>query len=550
MRVLLLGLVSVFAVGLVACETASKSNTSSPPKQPNATAQNIDTPVSPTATIVVPNPNKSHKDINQQKMPTETLAPALIEGKDKTPNYLNSYSLNNDEFGTQVTVTVKGDTRMIISNALPDHATGYFPNAGNPNTISPQNVSHNYVTNPVWVGSATDVRITGVAINGVKFEPGTAERITCESGERFRVEGLQDVFNLGMDFNNAHVQPSGEYHYHGVSQLLVDAYASGDDLVHVGFAADGFLMYYSKSGRYKSSFALITAPRAGENCTASGPGGSRKVKVAGTTPDGTYTSDWTYRESSGDLDSCNGITIDGKYIYLITNGYPYVGRCLNGEVSEKAPTGGPPGADQYACNINPDGFCIFTGLPHQKGLKPGTDKIINSEGNVLFNIDNAIATDASGKTLAPTGKPAAAGDSLKASSHENMSDDEKAFHKVMAIMFPIRNALMYDISDLSIQNWEELTTELRVRGIKETSFTSGSTPKDNYYSREDIFTLAKNPDGKDIHHPVMKFLEESGLYLLCHVTTDEFNAVLKEAHPEGHDPCGEAVITSKVPFNG
>ena len=48
----------------------------------------------------------------------------------------------------------------------------------------------------------------------------------------------------------------------------------------------------------------------------------------------------------------------------------------------------------------------------------------------------------------------------------------------------------------------------------------------------------------------MKFLEESGLYFLCHVTTDEFNVLLKEAHPEGHDPCGDAVITTKVPFNG
>ena len=60
--------------------------------------------------------------------------------------------------------------------------------------------------------------------------------------------------------------------------------------------------------------------------------------------------------------------------------------------------------------------------------------------------------------------------------------------------------------------------------------------------------MAKNPGGKDIHHEVMKFLEESGLYLLCHVTSDEFNQTLKDTHPEGHDPCEDAMIETKIPF--
>ena len=46
----------------------------------------------------------------------------------------------------------------------------------------------------------------------------------------------------------------------------------------------------------------------------------------------------------------------------------------------------------------------------------------------------------------------------------------------------------------------------------------------------------------------MKFLEEAGLYLLCHVTSDEFNQMLKDTHPEGHDACGAANIAEKVPF--
>jgi len=88
-------------------------------------------------------------------------------------------------------------------------------------------------------GAQTEVRTTGVAVNGVKFEPGTAETVTCDSGETLRVEALQDINDLGLDFNNAHVQPTGEYHYHGASELLADADSTGDVDVEIdGTAAD------------------------------------------------------------------------------------------------------------------------------------------------------------------------------------------------------------------------------------------------------------------------------------------------------------------------
>ena len=87
-----------------------------------------------------------------------------------------------------------------------------------------------------------------------------------------------------------------------------------------------------------------------------------------------------------------------------------------------------------------------------------------------------------------------------------------------------------------------------MRGVKDQTFTDGPTPKDNYYGRNGIFELAKNPEGKDIHHDVMKFLEEAGLYFLCHVTSDGFGQMLQDTHPEGHNPCEDAKITEKIPF--
>ena len=253
--------------------------------------------------------------------------------------YLDSYSLMDEAFGTMVTVTVADGTRTIVTNALPDHETGEFPNAGNPNTITEQDLTWAFPTEALFTGDATGVRTSGVAVNGVKFEPGTAETVTCDSGETFRIEALQDVYDLGFDFNNAHVQPGGEYHYHGISALLVDAYDTDDDLVHIGFAADGYLMYYSKSGSYDSSFVLTDVARSGSGCVASGPGGT-EVDIAGTAPDGTYTSDFEFVDGAGDLDSCNGTTVDGQYVYIVTDTFPYVSRCLNGDVSGSGDVGG------------------------------------------------------------------------------------------------------------------------------------------------------------------------------------------------------------------
>ena len=213
-----------------------------------------------------------------------------------------------------------------------------------------------------------------------------------------------------------------------------------------------------------------------------------------------------------------------------------------------APGGPPPKGPDKACVIGPNGYCIFTGRPHETGLKQGTDEVLDRDGNFLYSMNEAVAASSSGEILKATGRPAFDGDDLIESSQDGMTGDEKAFHKVMAIMFPIRNALMYDIATVTQSEWDELVKDLAKRAIKETTYTDGVTPRDNYYGRQGVFGLAKNPEGKDIHHEVMKFLEEAGLYLLCHVTSDEFNQILKDTHPEGHDPCEDAKIITKIPF--
>ena len=267
--------------------------------------------------------------------------------------YLVDYELADEDFGTMVTVTVDDETRTMMSNSLPNHETGEFPNSGNPNEISEQELVFEFPSTGTYTGTASFAQTPGVALNGVTFEPGTAETATCDSGETYRIEALQDLYDLGLDFNNAHVQPGGQYHYHGVSELLVDAFDSDEDLALVGFAADGFLIVYSKSGAYDSSYVLSTDARSGTDCLISGPAGT-VVDLDGTTPDGTYTSDFDYVEGAGDLDECNGTEIDGEYVYFLTDEYPYIPRCLMGEAAAGPADGGVGGAAPGQGGTAPD----------------------------------------------------------------------------------------------------------------------------------------------------------------------------------------------------
>ena len=116
--------------------------------------------------------------------------------------------------------------------------------------------------------------------------------------------------------NNAHVQPNGMYHYHGLPIGLIQTQKKPDDLIHVGFAGDGFKIYASMKNKFKSSYQLKKGSRSG------GPGGLH---------DGTYTQDFEFEHGAGDLDECNGIdTGEHGYIYLITEEFPFIPRCWKG----------------------------------------------------------------------------------------------------------------------------------------------------------------------------------------------------------------------------
>lgn len=231
----------------------------------------------------------------------------------------------------RVSITEKGHYRIIQSNGIPKHQTGQFPNSGNPHTITPQDYSFTVTLRPEKTGHSnlSNRTMFGVTLNGVPFDPGTAEFYNNDRRSGWNIEAITGNRNLGLDSNNAHVQPDGSYHYHGIPWGVVGGGPHDGNLMMIGYAADGFPIYMpaDKGRGLKSSYRVKNGTRL------SGPGGAY---------DGTYTQDWEYVAGLGDLDDCNGTNINGAYAYVLTAQFPFIPRCFKGtphESFEKASPG-------------------------------------------------------------------------------------------------------------------------------------------------------------------------------------------------------------------
>ena len=169
--------------------------------------------------------------------------------------------------------------------------------------------------------------------------------------------------------NHAHVQPNGQYHYHGMPELLIDFLGDNQGMTLVGWASDGFPVYakygYSDPNdsasdliALQSSWKLKENPDEGRPDTLTalvgGPGqGTTNPNIP--IPLGAFTQDFEYEEGYGDLDECNGrigVTPEfpnGIYYYVVTDEFPFFTRCLKGDFDNAG------GGDVPDCNEVPPG---------------------------------------------------------------------------------------------------------------------------------------------------------------------------------------------------
>ncbi len=239
--------------------------------------------------------------------------------------------------------SVDGTTRTITVNDIPNHMVGTFPTGsdrriGNPNAIAEQSNSYTMTTEPAVANSVTSASgwVNGVLFSGVGIEVYTAESFTGFTGitnRQWNRNALQSVDDLGLDCNNAHVQPGGQYHYHGLptaygSELGVD----GSSMVKIGYAADGFPFYYKY---YQDDNGSISEANASYQLKAGDRGGDGVNSPSGAY-DGEYFQDYEFVDGSGDLDECNGRfgptpeAPNGEYYYVVTTSFPSFPLCFSG----------------------------------------------------------------------------------------------------------------------------------------------------------------------------------------------------------------------------
>ena len=207
------------------------------------------------------------------------------------------------------TIALSGSTRAIFTNDLPNHNTGTFPIGvtdpaykydQNPNTITTQAINYALPANPTMAASPTCVGTgaIGFLLTGSVIYDG------LDAG------GRDAVAHELQDNCQGHPQPSGQYHYHSLTNCLSDPGTGHSNLI--GYAVDGFGIF-----------------------------GSR-----GTT--GAELTD-------ADLDVCHGhthaITWDGAtvtmYHYHATREYPYSIGCYRGTAVKPTIIYGPVAAHTH-----------------------------------------------------------------------------------------------------------------------------------------------------------------------------------------------------------
>jgi hypothetical protein len=149
--------------------------------------------------------------------------------------------------------------------------------------------------------------------------------IGCNVNDAWLMDPLGTEGRFGTDQHNAHTQPDGTYHYHGDPNAMFDDNPGPDGSPVVGFASDGFPIYGSyfadiNSGLVRAANSGYQLKQGTRPSSATDPGGAY---------DGTYIDDYEFT-GIGDLDVCNGMTVNGQYAYYITDDYPWVLGCHSG----------------------------------------------------------------------------------------------------------------------------------------------------------------------------------------------------------------------------
>ncbi len=267
-------------------------------------------------------------------------------------DYINSYGSSvldeTRSLGFEGDVLITGDDAecTLVTNNIPNHNFN-DASANFATDVSEVMQSFTVTRTPALAAGATALSQTtynGIMLNGVPidilsagcYSPDDPQadadgnvHIGCTTDDDWLLDPLGTDHKFGADQHNAHTQPDGSYHYHGNPNAMFDDAPGPNGSPVIGFAADGFPIYGSyfldpDSGQVRKALSGYTLKTGQRPSSASDPGGDY---------DGTYVQDWEFADA-GDLDACNGITVNGQYSYYVTDSYPWLIDCLSGTPHE------------------------------------------------------------------------------------------------------------------------------------------------------------------------------------------------------------------------
>ena len=291
--------------------------------------------------------------INPGSTVTDLTDLLLSRRSSNCADYAGGYSsgvkdlARNLSFTGTLAISVTTGTCTFASNDIPNHSMGQGGAFATP--VSAQNSTFKMTTTPAFATQTTALSLSwnsAVLLNGVRVDMLAAAcygvgdgKIGCNNDSQpWRYDPMYAGNKFGTDIHNAHTQPDGSYHYHGNPKALFDLTNASESPV-VGFAADGFPVFGSW---FRDSSGSIRSARPGYRLkSGSRPGGSGNP---GGSYDGTYRDDYEFISGFGDLDVCNGMTVNGTYGYYITDGFPYMTNCFRGTPDSSFRKGGagPP----------------------------------------------------------------------------------------------------------------------------------------------------------------------------------------------------------------
>ena len=120
---------------------------------------------------------------------TSTNGTASELGTITPSEYYVSYTIEEETFGTFVDVVVNDTYRTISSNGIPPWDTSEnFPNPDNEYTVEEQDLFFEIPLTTNYLGTPSIVREVGISVFGVMYEPGNAQKASCDDGTELQIE--------------------------------------------------------------------------------------------------------------------------------------------------------------------------------------------------------------------------------------------------------------------------------------------------------------------------------------------------------------------------